>query len=143
MHIEILAQLHDIVDAFIARDVGDLMRVSHDGGRAAGERAALKFGGSQEGALEVHMRVHKARDDDLAADVHFFFAVIQSESRDESVTDGDIFMLELFGKDIQYAGAFEDEIGFFPTHRDVDDSFEVHMLPPSYRYHENDTVCGC
>ncbi len=78
----------------------------------------------------MHMRVHKARDNDLAADVDFFYAVIKTQTRDDPVTDRDVLVLELFGKDIQYARAFEDEVGFLATHRHVDDSLEVHMMPP-------------
>ena len=81
----------------------------------------------------MDMTVHEARYDDPAADVRFFDAVVFAEPRDVPVADGDVFMLQLFGKDVQNAGALEDKVGFFTSHCDVDDSFEVHQTPPLHR----------
>ena len=103
VHREVFRGLEHEVDAVNAHDVGNLMGIGDHGGGAVGQERPAQLRRRDQGALQVDVAVHKARQDDPAGHVVFHVALVASHAHDEPVGHGDVALENLIGKDIEIA----------------------------------------
>ena len=110
-----LGRLEHIVNAVGAHDVGDLMGVGDDGGRAVRQRRADEFLRRDETGFQMDVRVDEAGADDLAGHIVFDLALIAAEAHNQAVRHGDIARQQLIGEYVDIRRVFQHQIGLLPA----------------------------
>ena len=110
-----LGRLEHIVNAVGAHDVGDLMGVGDDGGRAVRQRRADEFLRRDETGFQMDVRVDEAGADDLAGHVIFDLALVAAKAHDQAVRHGDVARQQLVGEHVDIRRVFQHQIGLLPA----------------------------
>ena len=110
-----LGGLEHVVDAVGTHDVGDLVGVGNDGGRAMRQDGLRKFTRRNKTRLEMDVRIDEARADDLAGHVQLLFALIFAHADDQAVCNRDIAGTQLIGEYVHIGRVLEHQIGLFPA----------------------------
>ena len=127
-----LRGLEHIVDAVGAHNVGDFMGIGDDGGGAVGQQGLGQLLGGDQGALQMDVAVHKARQDDFAGHVVFHLAGIVAHAHDQPLGHGDIAPAELVGKDVEIAGVFQHQIRRLASGGHVHNMLLFNQLPVDF-----------
>ncbi len=121
----LVAEVGEPVDAVRAEDVGDLVRVGDDRGRAEREDEARELVHEELRGLQVHVRVHEAGDDVLAARVDDLAAGVLAEAGDEAVADRHVGLQPFPREDREDLAALDDDVGELVAARHRDASREI------------------
>ena len=111
----IVIVLKHILNAVGAHDIGDLVGVGDDGGRAVRQRRADEFLRRDETGFQMDVRVDEAGADDLAGHIVFDLALIAAEAHDQAVRHGDIARQQLIGEYVDIRRVFQHQIGLLPA----------------------------
>ena len=77
---QILRGLKHIFDAVGAHDVGDFVRIGHNGSGAVGQDGLHEFCGADQRAFQMDVGIQKTGEDDFAGAVHFLPAVVAAHA---------------------------------------------------------------
>ena len=121
IHRQILGGLQHVLNAVGAHDVGDLVGVGDDGGGAVGQHRTGEFAGAHQRAFQMDVGVHKARQHDLAGNVHLHVAMVLAHAHDQALGHGDVRLTQLIGKHVDVGGVFQHQIGRAAARRHLDD----------------------
>jgi hypothetical protein len=99
------------VDAVSAEHVSDLVRVGDDRHRPERQDEACELVHEQLHALQVHVSVDEARDDERAGRIEGLYPFVFAEPRDHSVADCNVDLEPLAREDGEHASAANDEVG--------------------------------
>ena len=115
-------------------DVGDLVRVGDDGRRSERDDQAGELVDHQLHRLDVHVRVHEARDDVAAGGIDRLLAVVAAEPGDRPLDDRDVDVEPLAREDAQHAAAAHDHIRGLVASGNCETACEVgHGRQPNVR----------
>lgn len=92
MHVqrELFARGEYIIQSLRAHYIRNLMRIGDYGGRSVGDDGAREFGGRNERAFQMNVRIDKARQNDRICHIVFDCAGILADAGDQSLRNGDI-----------------------------------------------------
>ena len=114
----------DILRACNAANVGDLMRVSNDRRRAAGQHEFGKFFGGKLRAFNMDVSVDQAGDGDLPRDVVFRFPFVRTEADDLAPFKSNIAAANFARKDIDEFAVLQNDFRLFVPDGGVDVFFQ-------------------
>ena len=121
IHRQILGGLQHVLHAVGAHDIGDLVRVSDDGGGAVGQHRLDELPGGNHGALQVDVGIDKAGKDQPAGHIVLRLPAVLTHAHDQPLRHGNIPMTELAGEHIDVDGVFQHQIGLLPARGHLDD----------------------
>ena len=121
IHRQVRSGRQHVVDAVCAHDVGDFMGIGDDGGSAVGNHRPGKFAGGDQAGFQMNVGIDEAGADHLAGHIHFFHAIVSTQTHNESFCNGDVAFFQSAGKDIDVGGVLQNQIRFFQTGGHTDD----------------------
>ena len=110
-----LGRLEHVIDAVGAHDVGDLMGVGDNRGRAVRQRCADEFLRRDKAGFQMDVRVNEARADDFAGHIVFDFALVAAKTHDQAVRHGDVARQQFVGEHVDIRCIFQHQISLLPT----------------------------
>ncbi len=90
-------------DTWDTGDIGDLMGIADASGGAMWRQRPREFTGSQQGALNVGVRLHQARREIVAAQIDLARSSVRAawpDARDASAVHGDVSRVDFVGKHV-------------------------------------------
>lgn len=85
-----------------------------------GEDSLGKLRGADQRALQVNVRVQKARQNDLTGYIHLHLPVVFAHAHDEPLGHGDIALAQLVGEDVDIGGVLQYQIGGYAAGGHID-----------------------
>ena len=98
-------------DSGYAEDVGDLVGIRRDRGRAEGQHGADELVDPQLGGLEVHVRVHEPRHERGPRDIHGLYGLAGPPTGHAALGDGEVRGHPLTRPRGQHPSAAEKQVG--------------------------------
>ena len=117
---QVFGGFQHIANAVHAHNVGNFVRVGHDGGGAVPNDRFGKFRRGNQTAFQMNMRVDKSGQNDFSLHVELCLARIFAHAGDQSVRYRNVSELKVVGKHVEIVGVFNDEIGRLLPPRNAD-----------------------
>ena len=118
---KILRGLKHIFDAVGAHDVGNFVRIGHNGSGAVGQDGLHELCGTDQRTFQMDVGVQKAGEDNFAGAVHFLPAVVAAHADNEALCHGNVHVGQLVGEHINKCGVLQHQIRRLPPGGGSDD----------------------
>ncbi len=117
VHDRLHGRIQEILDAFGAEHIGDLVRIADRSGDTKRQHAAVELVRRHQRRFDVEMRIDEARHDDAAGDVDLLAALIVAAGADDTPTrDGDVGGNEFPRDEIEEPPALEHDFRRLAAH---------------------------